>query len=163
MAAPAAAYRAPVGSPLRASPPSDFEPSSGDSANTRSRLYLRLAERFAFISLALYHLPLFLNNYPSLGGGGFNDSGLAVKWGHVFTPVGMWVARHLFHMSGPMPTASAGDNGDVGEEFGRLLVACVIGLVAAVVWTVADRRRPRARWVSEAQQVLLRYSIALGL
>jgi uncharacterized membrane protein YphA (DoxX/SURF4 family) len=123
----------------------------------------RVVERFALITFGLYHLPLFLNNYPSLGGGGFNDDGLAVRWGHVFTPIGVWVARQAFHMTGPMPSAYSGDNGDVGEEFGRLLVAIVIGVVVAAIWTYADRKRPRARWASEALQVMLRYSIALGL
>lgn len=123
----------------------------------------RLLQRFALIAFGLYHVPLFLNNYPSLGGGGFNNDGLAVRWGHVFTPVGIWVARHVFHMTGPMPSANQGDNGDVGEEFGRLLVAVVIGVVGAIAWTLADRKRPRARWGSEALQLLLRYSIALGL
>jgi hypothetical protein len=126
-------------------------------------LIRRLLERFALIAFGLYHLPLFLNNYPSLGGGGFNDTGLAPRWGHVFTPVGVWVARHAFHMSGPMPGAYQGDNGDVGEEFGRLLISVVIAIVAAVVWTAADRRRPRAHWVEGTLRLLLRYSIALGL
>ena len=123
----------------------------------------RWIERFALVAFALYHLPLFLNNYPSLGGGGFDDKGLAAQWGHIFTPPGVWVARHLFHMDGPMPGAYQGDNGDVGEEFGRLLLAVVIGAIAAAVWTTVDRRNPRAAWVGAALQVLLRYSIALGL
>jgi len=42
------------------------------------------AERFALIAFGLYHLPLFVNNYPPLGGGGFNDSGLEVRWGMCF-------------------------------------------------------------------------------
>ena len=123
----------------------------------------RALERFGLIAFALYHLPLFLNNYPSLGGGGFSETGLAAQWGHVFTPPGVWVARHVFHMSGPMPGASQGDNGDVGEEFGRLLLAVVIAALAAGIWTIVDRRRPGARWAGAALQVLLRYSIALGL
>jgi hypothetical protein len=123
----------------------------------------RLLERFALIAFGLYHLPLFLNNYPSLGGGGFSETGLAVSWGHVFTPPGVWVARHLFHLTGSMSSAYQGDNGDVGEEFGRLLLAIAIGLVVAVVWTFADRKRPRSRWVGDALKILLRYSIALGL
>ena len=122
----------------------------------------RLSERFAFVALGLYHLPLFLNNYPSLGGGGF-DQGLAVSWGHVFTWPGIWLARFLFGMSGPMTRASAGDNGDVGEEFARLILAVAIGALAAIAWTWADRRRPRADWVEGALRVMLRYSIALGL
>ena len=123
----------------------------------------RFVERFALITLALYHLPLFLNNYPSLGGGGMNDTGLAISWGHVFTPPGLWIARHILGATGPMPYGSQGDNGDVAEEFGRLLLAVVIGLVGAICWTLADRRRPRARWTSDWLRVLLRYSIALGL
>ncbi|HEX5054366.1 MAG TPA: hypothetical protein VFZ65_21485, partial [Planctomycetota bacterium] len=119
--------------------------------------------RFALLAFALYHLPLFVNNYPSLGGGGFDDTGLAAKWGHVFTPPGVWVARHVFQMTGPMPQAYQGDNGDVGAEFGRLLLAVVIAALGAAIWTMLDRRSPRARWVGEALRVLLRYSIALGL
>jgi hypothetical protein len=128
------------------------------------RLTRRLAERFALVAFGLYHLPLFLNNYPSLGGGsgGFSE-GLAVSWGHVFTRPGIWLARVLFGMTGPMTMASAGDNGDVGEEFARLILAAVIGVVVAIVWTTADRERPRGPWVEGALRVLLRYSIALGL
>jgi hypothetical protein len=128
------------------------------------RLTRRLAERFALVAFGLYHLPLFLNNYPSLGGGsgGFSE-GLAVSWGHVFTRPGIWLARVLFGMTGPMTMASAGDNGDVGEEFARLILAAVTGAVVAIVWTTADRRRPRAPWVEGALRVMLRYSIALGL
>lgn len=123
----------------------------------------RALERFALVAFALYHLPLFLNNYPSLGGGGFNDTGLAPRWGHVFTPPGVWVARHILRLAGPMPRAYQGDNGDVAEEFGRLLLCVVIGVVGAAVWSLVDRRKPRASWVPETLRVLLRYSIALGL
>jgi hypothetical protein len=120
-------------------------------------------ERFALVAFALYHLPLFVNNYPSLGGGGFSEQGLAVRWGHLFTPPGIWVARHLFHVAGPMPYARNGDNGDVAEEFGRLLLCIVIGAAAAAAWTIIDRRKPRGTWVPETLRVLLRYSIALGI
>jgi hypothetical protein len=128
------------------------------------RLTRRVAERFALVAFGLYHLPLFLNNYPSLGGGsgGFSE-GLAVSWGHVFTRPGIWLARVLFGMTGPMTMASAGDNGDVGEEFARVILAAVTGAVVAIVWTTADRERPRASWVEGALRVMLRYSIALGL
>jgi hypothetical protein len=126
-------------------------------------LILRAIERFALLGFALYHLPLFVNNYPSLGGGGMRETGLAISWGHVFTPPGVWVAHHLFHVAGPMPNGYRGDNGDVAEEFGRLLIAVVIAAVGAVVWTWADRRKPGARGASDALKLLLRFSIALGL
>ena len=102
----------------------------------------RFVERFALIAFTLYHLPLFLNNYPSLGGGGFNDTGLAPRWGHVFTPPGVWIARHLFHIAGPLTRDFQGDNGDVAEEFGRLLLCVVLAAATALWWTAADRRRP---------------------
>src|SRR6187549_2730401 len=114
----------------------------------------RLAERFALVALGLYHLPLFLNNYPSLGGGssGFTE-GVAVSWGHIFTKPGLWLASALFGPTNSIAMASAGDNGDVGEEFARLLLAVGIGVVAALVWTMADRQRPRATWVEGALRV----------
>jgi hypothetical protein len=123
----------------------------------------RAATRFALIAFGLYHVPLFLNNYPSLGGGGFLPDGLSRDWGHVFGQVGLWVARNVFGMDGPMPQALEGDNGDTAEEYCRLLVAIVIGAIAAAVWTFVDRRRPRAAWVEDSLRVLLRYSIVLGL
>ena len=124
-------------------------------------LIRRFAERFALIAFGLYHVPLFLNNYPSLGGGGFNDIGLAARWGHVFTIPSLWVARYVFHIA--HPGGASGDNGDVSEEYARLLLAVVIGILGALAWTIADRRRPRGTWVESTLRVLLRYSIALGL
>ena len=143
-----------------ARPPAEKAAPPPDAADDLIR---RLAGRFALIGFALYHLPLFLNNYPSLGGGGMRESGLAISWGHVFTPPGIWVAHHVFHVAGAMPNGYRGDNGDVAEEFGRLLIAVVIAAVGAVAWTWADRRRPGARWAGEALKLLLRFSIALGL
>ena len=123
----------------------------------------RLLERFALIAFGLYHLPLFLNNYPTLGGGGFGENGLAVRWGHVFTVPGMWIARHVFQITGPMAQGSTGDNGDVSEECARLLLCVLLGIAGAIAWTIADRRRPSREWTESALRILLRYSIALGL
>lgn len=124
----------------------------------------RLAARFALLAFGLYHLPLMLNNYPSLGGGqGGTNGGMAVAWGHVFCQVGLWLARHVLHLTGPMPEALSGDNGDTVEEYCRLVAGVAVALVAAVIWTIADRRRPGARWVEGALHVLLRYSIAIGV
>jgi hypothetical protein len=78
----------------RLSPPyDDRRPTlTCDAASTVSGMWRRLAVRFALIVFGLYHVPLFLNNYPSLGGGGFRADGLARDWGGVFGQVGLWVA-----------------------------------------------------------------------
>lgn len=155
---------------LSSDPPADVPPvparrvpieAAADGAPVAS-VGRRWLGRFALVAFALYHLPLLLNDYPSLGGGGFEE-GLSVTWGHVFGQVGLWIARHVFQLSGPMPDALRGDNGDTPEEYCRLLVGVVIAAIAAVIWVAVDRRRPRARWVEDALHVLLRYSIALGL
>ena len=127
----------------------------------RQSVARRLLERFALIAFALYHVPLFLNNYPSLGGGGFNDTGLAPRWGRIFTIPSMWVAKTVFHIAAP--NGATGDNGDASEEYARLLICVVAGVIGAIAWTLADRKRPRGAWVESATRVLLRYSIALGL
>jgi hypothetical protein len=139
-----------------------YEPTSDATLRSPS-VVRRFAERFALIAFGLYHIPLFLNNYPSLGGGGFNDTGLAPRWGHVFTPPAVWVARHVFHLNGPMPSAYQGDNGDVSEEYARLFLAVVIGVIGAIIWTFKDRRRPHATWVESTLRVMLRYAIVLGI
>jgi hypothetical protein len=81
----------------------------------------------------------------------------------VFCQVGLWVARHVFHLAGDMAYALDGDNGDTAEEYCRWLLGVVIAAVAAAIWTYVDRRRPGARWVETALHVLLRYAIALGI
>jgi hypothetical protein len=147
----------------RLAPPYEALPAAPDTYMVPHGIARRFAERFGLIALGLYHIPLFLNNYPSLGGGGFNDDGLAPRWGQVFTPPAVWVARHVFHITGPMPSAYRGDNGDVSEEYARLLIAVVVGVIGAIAWTFADRKRPRGQWVESTFRLLLRYSIALGL
>jgi hypothetical protein len=119
--------------------------------------------RWALIAFGLYHLTMLPNDYPSFGGGGFRDEGLAISWGHVFGQVGVWVAHTWFGLDGPMPAGLSGDNGDTAEEFARLLVGVVIAIVAASIWTWADRKRPGARWVEPVLHAVLRYAIALGL
>lgn len=121
----------------------------------------RLAERFALIAFGLYHVPLFLNNYPSLGGGGFNDTGLAPRWGRIFTIPSLWVAQHVLGIANP--TGATGDNGDTSEEYARLLICVVVATACAIGWTIADRKRPRGEWVESGLRLLLRYSIALGM
>ena len=130
---------------------------------TRRSILVPPLERFALIAFGLYHLPLFLNNYPSLGGGGMSPDGLAIRWGHVFTVPGLWVARNVFQITGPMPGGANGDNGDVAEEYARLLLCVVLGIAGAIAWTVVARRRPHREWTESALRILLRYSIALGL
>jgi len=142
------------------------QPVGSNSAGLESRSVSaarRLLERFALIVFGLYHLPLFLNNYPTLGGGGFGQDGVAVRWGHVFTAPGMWIARHVFQITGPMAQGSAGDNFDVSEEYARLLLCVGVGVAGAIAWTIADRRRQSREWTESALRLLLRYSIALGL
>jgi hypothetical protein len=143
--------------------PSGDDDESSPHAAVPPGLGHRIVTRFALIAFALYHLPLVLNDYPSFGGGGFAPDGIAVAWGHVFGQVGLWVARHVFGMTGPMPDALSGDNGDTAEEYCRLLVAVVIAAIATAIWAAVDRKRPGAPWVDDALRTLLRYAIALGL
>lgn len=137
------------GGPAPASEPAILSPASAASTPAAARVIRRLAGRFALLAFGLYHIPLLLNDYPSLGGGGGGRDGIAVSWGHVFGHLGLWVARHVFHMTGAMPNALDGDNADTAAEYGRALVSVVVAVVAAAIWTFADRCRPRSRWVED--------------
>ena len=55
--------------PERLAPPSQPLPGSRRTHAETHGIARRFAERFGLIAFGLYHLPLFLNNYPSLGGG----------------------------------------------------------------------------------------------
>lgn len=145
-------------------PTSSGNPADATAPTPSRSASRRFLARFALIAFGLFHVPLFLNNYPSLGGGGAPvEDGLAVRWGHVFTVPGIWVARTVLHVAKPNPASFRGDNADYGEEFGRLLLAIVVAAIVALVSTVADRKRPRASWVEPSLHLLLRYSIILGL
>jgi hypothetical protein len=105
---------------------------AGAETAAPSGVVRRALESFALIAFRLYRA-IFLNNYRSLAGGK-NDNRLATRWGHVFRQLGFgW--RDTCSMAGRCRARTQGDNGDVGEEFRRLLVAVVIGVVGAVVWT----------------------------
>lgn len=119
----------------------------------------RLATRFALLAFALYHIPLVLNAYPTLGGVDERDLGHA--WGRVFGQLGLWVARHVFGRTGDLSDALSGSVSDSSAEYGRLLVGVVLAAAVAILWSLADRTG--ARWVEPALRVLLRYTIAIGL
>src|SRR5215213_7156155 len=115
----------------RSAPPYDPSIARPSTPAMNGGVTRRLLERFALIAFGLYHLPLFVNNYPSLGGGGFNDTGLAPRWGRVFTIPSIWVAKTVFHVAAP--GGANGDNGDTSEEFARLFLCVVLGVVGAAV------------------------------
>jgi uncharacterized membrane protein YphA (DoxX/SURF4 family) len=71
----------------------------------------------------------------------------------------VWVGKHVLAISGPIPTA---DNGS-GDRLGNwifLLCIAVISLVAALVWAIADRRRPRDAQLRELLRITVRYTLA---
>jgi uncharacterized membrane protein YphA (DoxX/SURF4 family) len=74
----------------------------------------------------------------------------------------VWVGQHALAIADPIQTA---DNGS-GDRLGNwIFLACiaVISLVVALVWAIADRRRPRDARLRELLRVLLRYTLAFVL
>jgi uncharacterized membrane protein YphA (DoxX/SURF4 family) len=99
------------------------------------------AFRFLFAYLMLYMLPFPIN---------FNDApdGLGIIWVRVVP----WVFRHLLHVNITVVPSGA----ETVYDYARTLLLIVLGGVAAVVWSLADRGRTQYRTLYEWLRLYVR-------
>lgn len=122
----------------------------------------RLGFRFVFSYLLLYDLALALRWLPGTG------PLLALDQG-VWRAVVPWVGRHVLgHLLGgreisSVPTGS----GDRTFDYVQVLSMLALAALAALAWTLLDRRRGEdGRWdrrLSEGLRIYVRYTLALTL
>ncbi len=78
---------------------------------------------------------------------------------HRFVP---WIGKHVLHLSYPIVTFTNG-SGDTTYDYALLLVLTVISMLAAIIWTLLDRKRQHFIIACYWLRVLIRYYLAVTL
>src|SRR5207249_12286426 len=130
---------------------------SVDSPQSRSAVW-SFAHRsvfrftFSFIVLALLPFPF--------GAGSFYETTLYQR---MWFAAASWISTHLQHLS-PTPSIAApytlGDN-IIGHV--ELLCFVVGAALAAIFWTLLDRKRPNYRTLYEWLRIYVRYALAFAM
>jgi uncharacterized membrane protein YphA (DoxX/SURF4 family) len=88
---------------------------------------------------------------------------LLQPWTWLLQAVCPWVAIHVFHLTGQRTTYFLTGSGDTTLAWIENLLFVVVALVGAIVWSVADRRRPDYRAAHAWLRLLVRYTLAFTL
>jgi len=118
--------------------------------------FRRAAFRFAFSYLALYLFSRYLNLVEVLPYGGVVTGWYKKIWAALVP----WIGKHLFHVDAPSRVTGSGDS-----MFSWLQVLCMlaISLVAALLWTLLDRRRTQYARLYGALKVAVQVGLGLIL
>jgi hypothetical protein len=111
--------------------------------------FTRTAFRFAFVYLLLFNLPFPLNAFPYVD-----------KVAEFYNSFWNWLVPRLARTAFNREVASV-FNGSGDRTFDYLLVACLllIALVAAVIWTILDRKRLSYPTLYKWLNVYVRFSL----
>lgn len=85
---------------------------------------------------------------------------LYVNFWHTVTP---WVAVHVFHLSGKVTTYFPTGSGDTTLDYIENLLYVVFAVAAAVVWSIAERKRLNYKRLHAWLRLLIRYTLAFTL
>jgi hypothetical protein len=135
---------------------SAFSLDSQQSPSTSWSVAHRVVFRFAFSFLVLAVFPFPFNSYS----GSVYPTGLYEK---MWFAVASWLNRRVLHAS-PTPSFAApfllADN---TNGYVELLCFGVLATLAAIVWSLVDRKRPDYRTLHEWLRIYLRYALAFTM
>ncbi len=125
------------------------EPLTTETPQQRWHPFTRTAFRFAFVYLLLFNLPFPLNAFPYVD-----------KVAEFYNSFWNWLVPRLARAAFDREVASV-FNGSGDRTFDYLLVACLllIALVAAVIWTILDRKRLSYPTLYKWLNVYVRFSL----
>jgi hypothetical protein len=83
-----------------------------------------------------------------------------VQMWHVVVP---WIAIHIFHLTGSAASYDFKGGDDTELSYVKNLLYVVLSLVATLIWSILDRRRPDYRTLHGWLRILVRYTLALAL
>jgi uncharacterized membrane protein YphA (DoxX/SURF4 family) len=115
----------------------------------------KVAFRFAFVYFVLYCLP-----FP------FNSPGFTEKIGewwelplHKLVP---WIGQHVLRLAHPITVFTNG-SGDTTYDYVKTLFYFVISVVAALAWSVLDRKRDNYQRLDQWLRLYVRLNLAAAL
>jgi hypothetical protein len=122
------------------------------AATAQWNLPTRLAFRFCFAYFTLYCV---MNQVLLVPVPGSDGPDIGVRW--PMRQITLWTAAHLFHSTPSLPSTGGGDT-----AYDWIQVFCIlaIAVVATVVWSVLDRRRPNYVTLHKWFRVFVRFALA---
>lgn len=128
----------------------------------RWSLPLRIVYRFLCPYFILYMLP-DQGHFSLLGPLPFSST-FSKPYIQMWRALVPWVAIHVFHLSGPAVVYPAvNGSGDSTLDYVQHFCYLVIAAVAAVVWSVLDRKRPNYRTLHAWMHVAVRYALSFTM
>jgi uncharacterized membrane protein YphA (DoxX/SURF4 family) len=131
-------------------PHSDRSPS--EAPPSEWNLAQRLGFRLALIYVLLYTYPGPLDELPGVD---FLRTASDAMW-RVVVP---WVGAHVLRLAQPVSTRPSG-SGDKLFDWVQVFTMLALAVLAAVVWTIADRKGRSHRKLLAAFQIYLRFTLA---
>jgi hypothetical protein len=116
----------------------------------------RIGFRWVFSYLALYLLPTYLSLLSYIPGGGA-VSGAYTKLLQVIVP---WVGKLLFHVD---ITVFPNGSGDTTYNYVEVFFLAVVSALAALVWTLLDRRRLEYSRLHDWLRAYVRFGLGFTL
>src|SRR5450755_3777773 len=129
----------------------------------------KFAFRFCFVFFLLYIFPFPVNSIPfsnellSLNQkiAGWFDALLNVYY-NFWHGIVSWTGKHVLHLSYSIVTFTNG-SGDTTYDYVLFLIYINISLLAAIIWTLFDRKRNKYTSALYWLRVLVRYYLAIVL
>jgi uncharacterized membrane protein YphA (DoxX/SURF4 family) len=121
----------------------------------------RLVFRFLCAYFVLYSLPS--RGRVSIVGLIPGTSFLTQKYVAMWQSICPWVGSHVFHLSGRAITYVPTGSGDTTLDYIQNLLFLVFAVVAAILWSVLDRKRGDYRKLEPWLRLLVRYVLAFTL
>lgn len=109
----------------------------------------RLAFRFTFVYLGLYCAPYVLEMIPYV-------RYVSQKYFELVEKVVPWVARHILHLQRSATFAISGSS-DTTFDYVLVLCCLVISLLATILWSLLDHKRPNYQKLHQGLRYLVRF------
>ena len=140
-------------------PTDEVEMAKGQSSEWS--LPARVGFRFAFCYLLLFCMPSagqvwLLDTIP-------DASRLAQPWVWIWHRITPWVAIHVFHLQGQRVTYFPTGSGDTTLDYMQYLLFFILAAVAALIWSLLDRKRPAYNSLYAWLRVVVRLTLAVTL
>ncbi|HYU35388.1 MAG TPA: hypothetical protein VEW48_24815, partial [Thermoanaerobaculia bacterium] len=114
----------------------------------------RVLFRFAFSYLVLYNLPFPLKAIPWAG------EIITKPYQDLWNGLVPWAGKHLLGLD---VTVRHNGSGDKTFDYVQVLCFLILAVVATVVWTVLDRKRPEHTRLDEGLRVYIRFALAAAM
>ena len=118
----------------------------------RWHLAKRVTFRFVFAYLVLYILPFPLSQLPFTGY-------LLQKYMQMWNAIIPWVGKHVLRLSYDVPVIISG-SGDKTFDYVKVFCLLVLAAMAALVWSLLDRKRGDYRQLDKWLRLYVRFSLA---